>query len=181
METLTITLRYKRNMRRKGRAQFESAWSPGQVMQAEQSPCIAPRLGHAQFVKRNIERRPLPTVGRLHLDQALFPLGGKAADSVEIQPVRRPRLQCLKTALTPDTRSSQDEIKVLDPRHRVVDCEGQSKDKGRIRCCVRMISACAGLAGALGAICLRPSGRRRSTCLLHANATPQTAPSVDLL
>lgn len=69
-------------MRVQRRVQFERLRLAGEVPQAEQGPLRAPLLGHGQLVAADMKRRALPSIRRLHLDQARTTVGGEAGDIV---------------------------------------------------------------------------------------------------
>lgn len=65
-----------------GRAQFEGSGLSGEIPQAQEAPLSRPVLRDGKLVPRNMERRSLPPVGGLHLDESGMALRGVTLDVV---------------------------------------------------------------------------------------------------
>ena len=69
-------------MRLKRRANFESSRHPREIPKSNRVPALAACLGDGQFVAADVKGRAIPTVRRLHFDQAILAVRAEAMDIV---------------------------------------------------------------------------------------------------
>src|SRR5689334_17525175 len=62
--------------------QFEGSRVPGEIPQSHQPPVVAVRLGNRQLVACDMERRPLPSVRGLDLDEPISTVRFETLDVV---------------------------------------------------------------------------------------------------
>lgn len=69
-------------MRIQRRADLKGARFAGEVPEANEAPVVAMHVRRGQFIAGDVEQRPLPAIGGLHLDQPIPPIRLEAGDVI---------------------------------------------------------------------------------------------------